>query len=638
MIQYTRENPLRCFYAFAGYNSQKMALQRLADNFPGFHHVCVGWSEIDKNAIIANNAVFPEDTDKNFGDITKIDWAKVPDFDLFTMSSPCFVKGTLVLADEGYKEIQDIKIGDKVLTHNNKYQAVEKVGHKLSDDIYRIKSMVSPETICSGNHPFYARRFRRINRIIDGKTKSIRQFSNPEWIEARNLNKNYYLGYAINTEARLPLWNGVINNMWGHNKRENVISAMLGKPQFWYLMGRYVGDGWKKTSRSGNSIVICCGGRHEDNLINAISELGFNYTKTNERTVRKYTISRNELYKFVDRYGYYAYGKHIDGSTLDLPAELLKHFLDGILESDGCYTQNTYKVTSVSKELIYGIAAIVAKVHKVHPRIYYFERNPKCVIEGREVNQRSSWTVCWHTDKRKQDHAFYEEGTIWFPIKEIEKLNTRETVYNIQVADDHSYTANGAIVHNCQDFSLSGKMRGGEEGSGTRSSLLWECTKAIEIKRPRFILFENVKGLVTKKFIDGFRKWQARLDSLGYSNFAQILNAKDYGVPQNRERIFMISILRTEDEPQPSYFFPKKIKLEKRIKDILEPTVDESFYLSDKALEYFCKVNNGVKNASENTCVGKVSNSQDGVVSGVNAITPTLTAGHANQPKLFNEE
>ena len=357
-------------------------------------------------------------------------------------------------------------------------------------------------------------------------------------------------------------------------------------------MGRYVGDGWKKTSRDGNGIVICCGGRYEDNLINAISELGFNYTKVSERTARKYTISRNELYKFVDRYGYYAYGKHIDGSTLDLPAELLKHFLDGILESDGCYTQNTYKVTSVSKELIYGIAAIVAKVHKVHPRIYYFERNPKCVIEGREVNQRSSWTVCWHTDKRKQDHAFYEEGTIWFPIKEIEKLNTRETVYNIQVADDHSYTANGAIVHNCQDFSLSGKMRGGEEGSGTRSSLLWECTRAIEIKRPRFILFENVKGLVTKKFIDGFRKWQTRLDSLGYSNFAQILNAKDYGVPQNRERIFMISILRTEDEPQPSYFFPKKIKLEKRIKDILEPTVDESFYLSDKALEYFCRVNN----------------------------------------------
>ena len=105
-------------------------------------------------------------------------------------------------------------------------------------------------------------------------------------------------------------------------------------------------------------------------------------------------------------------------------------------------------------------------------------------------------------------------------------------------------------------------------------------------------MMENVKALTQKKFMPYFRKWQRYLEEMGYSNFAQILNAKDYGVPQNRERIFMISILRTEDEPQPSYFFPKKIKLEKRIKDILEPTVDESFYLSDKALEYFCKVNN----------------------------------------------
>lgn len=592
MIEYNKNKPLRCFFGFAGYDSQMMALQRLKDNFPDFAFECVGWSEIDENAIIAHNACFPNEKDKNYGDISKIDWEKVPDFDMFTMSSPCFVKGTLVLTDKGYKEIQDIKIGDKVLTHNNKYQVVEKAGHKVSDDIYRIKSMVSPETICSGNHPFYVRKFQRVYRNIEGKKSTPRVFSNPEWMEARELDKSCYLGYAINTESRLPEWNGVINNMWGHNKRENVISALLDKPQFWYLMGRYVGNGWKKTSKTGNSIVVCCGGRYEDNLVNAISELGFNYTKVNERTARKYIISRNELYKFVDRFGYYAHGKHIDGATLDLPVELLRHFLDGILESDGCYTQNTYKVTSVSKELIYGIAAIVAKVYKSHPHIYYFERKPKCVIEGRIVNQRSTWTICWHSDRRKQDHAFYEDGTIWFPINEICKIDVRETVYNIQVADDHSYTANGAIVHNCQDFSLSGKRRGGEEGSGTRSSLLWECTKAIEIKRPRYVFFENVKGLITGSFVKGFHKWQARLEGFGYSNFTQVLNAKDYGVPQNRERVFMVSILRTENEPNPSYYFPKPFKLETRIKDVLEKEVDESFFLSDKALEYFCRVNN----------------------------------------------
>lgn len=144
----------------------------------------------------------------------------------------------------------------------------------------------------------------------------------------------------------------------------------------------------------------------------------------------------------------------------------------------------------------------------------------------------------------------------------------------------------------CQDFSLSGKRLGGEEGSGTRSSLLWECTKAIEIKRPKYILFENVKGIISGAFVKGFHKWQQRLNNFGYENFVQVLNASSYNVPQNRERVFMISILRTDSEPDPRFYFPKKMKLEKRIKDILEPNVDESFYLSDKALKYFCQVNN----------------------------------------------
>ena len=88
-IEYNKDNPLRGFFAFAGYNSQMMALQRLKDNFPEFDFECVGWSEIDENAITAHNACFPNEKDKNYGDISKIDWEKVPDFDLFTMSSPC---------------------------------------------------------------------------------------------------------------------------------------------------------------------------------------------------------------------------------------------------------------------------------------------------------------------------------------------------------------------------------------------------------------------------------------------------------------------------------------------------------------------------------------------------------------------
>lgn len=95
----------------------------------------------------------------------------------------------------------------------------------------------------------------------------------------------------------------------------------------------------------------------------------------------------------------------------------------------------------------------------------------------------------------------------------------------------------------CQDFSQAGLQRGGEKGSGTRSSLLWECERAISIKRPKFLLMENVAALVSKKFIKLFNRWQLTLERLGYRNFAKILNSSDYGVPQNRERIFLVSIL-----------------------------------------------------------------------------------------------
>ena len=97
MIEYTKERPLRVATAFSGYDSQKMALERLHKVFPDFCYELVAWSEIDENAITAHNAVFPEDKDKNLGDISKIDWAKVPDFDLFTYSFPCFIAGTYVI-------------------------------------------------------------------------------------------------------------------------------------------------------------------------------------------------------------------------------------------------------------------------------------------------------------------------------------------------------------------------------------------------------------------------------------------------------------------------------------------------------------------------------------------------------------
>ena len=133
----------------------------------------------------------------------------------------------------------------------------------------------------------------------------------------------------------------------------------------------------------------------------------------------------------------------------------------------------------------------------------------------------------------------------------------------------------------CQDFSQAGKQAGGTEGSGTRSSLLWECRRAILAKKPKYLLMENVAALVSQKFIRLFNAWQLELESYGYRNFAKVLNAKDYGVPQNRERIFMVSVL----DEQARYEFPDPMPLQLRLKDVLEPKVDERYYLKADMIE-----------------------------------------------------
>ncbi len=569
---------LKVFTAFSGYDSQCMALERIKEAHKDFDYELVGWSEIDPNAIKLHDANFPEAKDRNYGDISKVEWEEVPDFDLFTYSFPCFPAGTLVLTDSGCKNIEDVNSEDCVLTHTNKWQRVVKaMQREYNGDLYKIKAMCFRDVACTPNHPFYARKMKRVGH--EGK----RVFLEPEWVQAQNLDKSYYLGYAVNTDAELPKWDGVEDNRWGHHKQSTALREKFGDKNFWYLMGRYVGDGWKRTSKTGSGIIVCCSDRNRESLYECLDSLGFSHTVNEDRTCTKVIISSNELHSFVDRYGYKAYGKKIDIETMKLPVELLKGFVRGYMDSDGYYSEpdKLWKITSVSRELIYGIAQCVAKCFKRPFSIYETKRRSTTVIEGCEVNQRNSWTITWKMSTNKQDKAFFENGYVWFPIREISSEAAVTTVYNMQVENDESYTANGCIVHNCTDVSGAGQQRGLEEGSNTRSSLLWECRKTIEAKRPKYLLMENVKALTQKKFLPYLKKWQAELEEYGYENFTQVLNASDYGVPQNRERVFMVSIRK---DVSFDYRFPKKMELKKMLVDVLEDDVDEKYYLSDEAV------------------------------------------------------
>lgn len=159
---------------------------------------------------------------------------------------------------------------------------------------------------------------------------------------------------------------------------------------------------------------------------------------------------------------------------------------------------------------------------------------------------------------------------------------------DLEIVDVDKYCYLMTYSFPCQDLSKAGLGKGMEKGSGTRSGMLWEVERILDEceNLPQILLMENVPDVIGSKNIIHFAKWLEKLEKLGYHCYWQVLNAKDFGVPQNRERCFMVSLLGDY-----LYEFPKKQKLEIRLKDILEKEVDEKYYLSSKAIEGSLKTN-----------------------------------------------
>lgn len=145
----------------------------------------------------------------------------------------------------------------------------------------------------------------------------------------------------------------------------------------------------------------------------------------------------------------------------------------------------------------------------------------------------------------------------------------------------------------CTDISLAGTMKGLERDSNTNSSLLWEVERLLLTSHnkntlPKYLLMENVKNLISKRFKSHFDEWLFFLEKLGYKNYYKVLNAKDFGIPQNRERVFMISVYESEE----AYIFPQKKELKNKLIDFLEDEIDEKYFLSEKIIKTFTDMKN----------------------------------------------
>lgn len=171
-----------------------------------------------------------------------------------------------------------------------------------------------------------------------------------------------------------------------------------------------------------------------------------------------------------------------------------------------------------------------------------------------------------------------------FETTDITKVNAKD----LEIVDTDKFEYIMTYSFPCQDLSNAGSKKGMKKGDNTRSGLLWEVERILYEcnELPQVLLMENVPDVIGIKNIGDFNLWQESLEKLGYSNYVSNMNAKDFGIPQTRKRSFMISVLGPYN-----YNFPKKIKLEKKLKDLLEEEVDKKYYISQKMKDYLSGIN-----------------------------------------------
>lgn len=227
----------------------------------------------------------------------------------------------------------------------------------------------------------------------------------------------------------------------------------------------------------------------------------------------------------------------------------------------------------------------------------------------------------WASKSYSLIHNEGEDKNLW----DITKIDIESLPKNIDL-----------ITHGspCQDFSIAGKQAGGDEGSNTRSSLMWNSVEIIKHCTPKYIIWENVKGVLQKKNIHNFEKYLSSLENIGYKNYYKVLNSKDYGIPQNRERIFVVSILGDDDE----FEFPTGELLKINLFELLDEYVDSQFYIS---IDSFVKHN--IKNI-ENIEEKRVGDFRydEGFRIRKNNLSPTLTSKVGSSslsanPLIFNK-
>ena len=358
---------------------------------------------------------------------------------------PCFIGTELVMEENGYKEIQNIKTGDKVLSHDGKFHVVKNTMKSQSSNVYQVKIQGSSKITVTGNHPFLTTRRIRTTPYVKRKIEEYK------WKTVEELEKGDLIVSPICYEEKLPILDFVDSS----------------NNNFWWCIGRYFGDGWrshtvrksgKKIGQKIKNVIICCNKENKETK-DIISHLDWcEYRISENNTTNKIYLKCKGLYQWLEQFGDYAKNKHLTSVIFNLPNEQMKYFISGYISADGHFDKhlNNYRFSSISEKLAYGISYCIAKVYHIQCRISQTRPERYEYIEGRKVHCQPTFTGDFHLDDRLQNRSFYKDRYILCPYQHKEKIDGNFDVYNLEVEDSHSYTVKNMAVHNCATICYDG--------------------------------------------------------------------------------------------------------------------------------------------------------------------------------------
>jgi len=521
---------------FSGIGGAELAAQRM------------GWKnlfhcEINEFGNKVLSYWFPES--KAYEDITKQNFSewrgKVT---VLTAGFPCFVAGTPVLTRRGIIPIEQVLPGDEALSADGEWHRVLGTMRHEADMAVRLRAQGMHEPLtCTPNHPFLTRRV-----IKDSHTQKITGYAPEEYVAASELRKGDKVAY--------PLRRG---------------RSHFGTPAFWHLVGTWLADGWtREAKRPGNhgfehKVLICCGKEHLPRLTKTISDAGYAFTISEDRTCYKAIICDRWLCEFLRGFGKRAWGKRLAPVCYDLDDERKRELFEGWMCDGYTDADGVMRVTTVSEELALGMAQVARDVYKRPVSVSRKVVDRECVIEGRTVSERPQYCL---TVPSGSKYGFYEDGKVWASVKLNQLVAEDNVVYNLEVEDEHSYTACGLAVHNCQPFSLAGRRKGADD-----DRYLWPQTiRVIEEVRPSYFVGENVAGLLSMVQPDsepavegGENAWGADvgegnirrftieqicrdLEGAGYSVRTFVIPACAVGAPHRRDRVWIVAKLAPDPD------------------------------------------------------------------------------------------